>query len=586
MADIAAKYGINSKDHGSATVSVFPDYKTKFGSYYSRLTQFEGWTDADFRKLNVFPAAYMNEMWERCAFGIGGQQLVSVFNILLPIGYWECNIDCVLPYGTVEGNGTFIAQPTNDSTQINMNNAGWLGKLKSHDNKPLRTIFVSPTYGQSTFVSSYHESGELRHVRLSGGAPQWLDPSYSSYGVYTFDAGETHNLFKIYAHNFNTAGFAFERGTPANANCLTAFNCNYTGIHFLGTALATLELAGSVDDCPDMFRMDPARGREAGGVLVFTINKKETGVTNEGRGAWKGTIIGYCQGQFSVTCLGVSNAAASVKVPCMFFVNPKLSDGTPQRCSIFVGASKGFNCQSFVHDAVNNKEWPAIPDYSGACLYYTSHYGGRCIVDMTEVMPSNPAPTDERLGFFKGPGTFNYATGQPAYSYTGGTTPVATWVPGTPVLGPCVNNSQTVTTPYVSSIPGQTPTTPKPADLVTTQACGTTPPPGTPQTINNATSATKVACTLPSVKSIKYSGLKINSAELATAFAGYLNDQVYCGFGGLYYGSNTLVQSVTSGTSTTVTITFPTPVALKNAVGIEAGTKLVPYTCTRITLTP
>ena len=430
---LADDYGINSASHGDKTVGqAFPDYKTKFKSYYERLTKYEGWTDAQFQGINVLPAAFMDKMWQRCAFGVGGAQLISVINIQLPSGKWSCNIDCVLPYGSVEGNGTFVSYPTNDSTQIVMNSKAWLGKLKDKDNKPLRTLFISPTYGQEAFVASYHESGTLSYVRLTGDAPAWLDTTYSAYGVYTADAGETHGLQHIYTEGFNTAGFAFERGTPAFAKALTAFNCNYTGIHLIGTALNTLELSASVDDCPSMFHMDAGRGREAGGVVVFTINKKETGVTSEDRGPWKGTIVGYCQGQFSVTCLGVSNAAASVKVNTMFFVNPKLLNGTPQRCSIFVAASKGFNCQSFVQDSVNHKEWPAIPDYSGACLYYTSHYGGRCIVDMTEVMASNPSPTNERLGFFKGGGTFNYATGTPTYSYTGGVTPP-------PVIPPPVN---------------------------------------------------------------------------------------------------------------------------------------------------
>jgi hypothetical protein len=433
LAKIADLYGINSVQHGKALVTVFPDYKTKFGSYYERLTKHEGWTDEKFRKLNVFPAAYMDYMWKRCAFGVGALQLVSVVNIELPIGLWDSNIDCVLPYGTVEGNGTFVSYPTNDSTQIVMNNAGWLGALKAHDDKPLRTLFVSPTYGQENWVGGYHESMELRNVRLTGGAPQWMDTTYKSYGLYVYDMGETGEVRKIYAENFNTAGFCFERSTPATAggtglekiedpetdSVLTAFNCNFCGVHLIGTALATLNFGTvSVDDCPSIFHMEPGRGREAGGVLNVACIKKETAVTPEERGPWKGTIIGYFQGQFAVTIGAISNAAAMVKVNTAFFVNPRLLNGTPQNCSIKVEAIKGFNCDALIQDAVNKVRWPYLADFEGGWFNYVSKNGGKVKVNDDRV-PHKPCNCQDRLGFFKGPGTFDYTNCLPKYSYTG-----------------------------------------------------------------------------------------------------------------------------------------------------------------------
>jgi len=56
--------------------------------------------------------------------------------------------------------------------------------------------------------------------------------------------------------------------------------------------------------------------------------------------------------------------------------------------------------------------------------------------------------------------------------------PTCQWVLGTPgAWSTCANGQQTRSTPYVSSLAGCTPTDPKPADRIETQACGTTPPP-------------------------------------------------------------------------------------------------------------
>lgn len=546
---LSSLYGINAVSHGNKTVTIFPDYKTKFASLYTRLTTKEGWTDAKFQKLNVFPAAFMDLMWKRCALGSDAVQLVSVINIELPIGKWDSNLDCVLPYGMVEGHGTFINYPGNDSTQISMNNAGWLGSLKDDNGKVLRTLFVSPTYGQESFVSSYHESCGFRNVRLTGNCADTFDPSYLSYGLYIWDCGETGDVEKVYAHNFNTAGFAFERGTPVHADNLTAFNCHYTGIHLRGTAMATMRFSASVDDCPDMFRMDPSWGREAGGVVSFTICKKETGVTPEvATRFWNGTIVGYCQGQFAVNVSGVSNAAGSVTVPCMFFVNAKLKNGTPQRSSIFVAASKSFNCQAFVHDAGNDGVWMMPAQFAGMCLYYTTHNGGKAIVDMNEVLPKVATTVNERLGFFRGTGTFNFTTGTPAWTYHGTTAPVPP-----PVVDP--------------------PPPPPPVDPTPSTAS---------QTVNNANSSTRVTSTVALVKSIEFTGLKISSPNVGSAFGGWLNDRVYCGFGGLYYGNNVFVKVVQQGVAMDVTVTFPSPVSLRYVVGADTGQQAAQWTASKV----
>lgn len=421
-AEIGTLYGLNPVLHGDKEIGqvwTLDQVKTKFGAFYTRKKDVDGFTDAQILTCRVLPAAYLDYMVKKCAFGPAAPNLVSVVNIALPAGKWLVDLDLTLPYGTVMGQGTFVWYPTNDaSTQLVMDNAGWQGTLKAHDNKPLRTLLISPTYGQEVWTAGYHESMAVRNVRLTGGAPQWMDPSYCSYGLYVYDMGETGDVSKIYAENFNTAGFAFERGTPATATVLTAFNCNYTGIHLLGSALATMEIAASVDDCPSMWHMDAARGREAGGTLTYRVQKKESGVTPEDRGPWKGTIVGYCQGQFTVHVTGISNASAFVKINTAFLVNPRLTNGTVQRCSIEVSAYKGFNCDALVQDVVNKKMWKVPADYAGLKFFYTSDGNASLKIDEKKA-DALPCKCADRLGFFKGPGTFDYVNCLPKYSYTG-----------------------------------------------------------------------------------------------------------------------------------------------------------------------
>jgi hypothetical protein len=414
--NLETAYSINAVTHGEKELGqayTLDQVKAKFGAFHTRRTTIDRWTDAQVMTSRVFSAAYMNEIIKTCAFGPAAVQLVSVVNISLPSGKWLSDQDCILPYGTVTGQGTFVAYPTNPATtQIVMDNAGWQGDQK------VRTLFRSPSYGNDTWVGGYHESFAFRNVRLTGNAPQWMDPAYKSYGLYIFDCGETGDVSKVYAETFNTAGFCFERSTPATADLLTAFNCNYAAIHLVGTALASMNFGTvSSDDCPSVFHMDAGGGREAGAnAMDVDLVKLETGVTPESRGPWKGMIVGNFRGQFAVNIDAISMSAAFVKVNTMFFVDPRLMDGTLQSCVINVGITKGFNADLFVQDAASKKSWKHPGNYVGFHALYTS-VPAKVQVNETKA-DATSCKCPDRLGFFKGPGTFDYTNCLPKYSYT------------------------------------------------------------------------------------------------------------------------------------------------------------------------
>lgn len=414
--DLEKNYAINAVTHGEKELGqayTLAEVKAKYGAFYTRKTTIDGFTDAQVMTCRVFSAAYMNEIVKTCAFGPAAAQLISVVNIDLPNGKWLSDVDGILTYGTTRGKGTFVWYPTNVSTQIVMDNAGWQGDPK------VRTLFRSPSYGNDTWVGGYHESFSFENVRLSGGAPPYMDPAYKSYGLYIFDSGETGSVYKVYAEGFNTAGFCFERGTPATADLLTAFNCNYAGIHLVGTALASMNFGTvSSDDCPAVFHMDAGGGREAGAnAMDVDLIKLETGVTPESRGPWKGMIVGNFRGQFAVNIDAISMSAAFVTVNTMFLVDPRLTNGTLQSCVINVGVTKGFNADLFIQDVAAKKSWNHPGNYVGFHGLYTS-VPAKVQINEAKATPE-PCKCADRLGFIRGPGTFDYVNCLPKYSYTG-----------------------------------------------------------------------------------------------------------------------------------------------------------------------
>lgn len=246
-------------------------------------------------------------------------------NIVWPHGRYLINKSCTIAHGQYTGQGTSMYYTTG-STELVMDNARWI----SDQNDPnVRCIFRSTTWGDDGLMG-YMENVLVHNFRFTGNAPQWWDGTITRTAIGMWDMGEAGKIGTNEADHFDY-GVICVRGTPFRMDYLTAFHCNIASVGLWGTALANISIGTvSLDDSPFAYYAIPAYGREAGGVGEFGQTKCETGITDESRGAYKGTIVGYAEGQIAWHFGTISYAANAVKTDALFVVNSKLLNGTPQ----------------------------------------------------------------------------------------------------------------------------------------------------------------------------------------------------------------------------------------------------------------
>lgn len=250
-----------------------------------------------------------------------------------------------------------------------------------------------------------------------------MDPAYKAYGLFVWDSGETGTVERVYAEQWNTAGLGVFAGTPLNVDLLTVFNCKYTAIHLLGTALNTLNFGlVSVDDCPTVFTTDPWNSREAGGTISVQTMKIETCVTSESRDVWEGTIVAILRGQFAFNVQGIHYTVGFCKTPCLFVVDPKLTNGTLQTSTIHVQGINASNVGKTLQDVYWKRIYNGMPNYSDFSFFYTSgpsSTDSRCVAN-TKTVTYSSTPCKNRLGFIRTAvgGNFSWTNCTPVYSYT------------------------------------------------------------------------------------------------------------------------------------------------------------------------
>ncbi len=473
--------------------------KSLFPAWYDRWTRYLLRTETDFSMLSVLVVKWQEMGYSTSPLG-PMNPLASTTDIECPEGLYLANYIMDYGYADYSFGGTFVYYPGNGSTNIGVWHEQWKGGAD-------RDLFRHAMHG-TDLSGSYSESFSFQNVRLLGRAAKSVlaDPSYRSCGANFWDCGETSKVDRIYAEGFNNQGMRFIRGTPAQGENLTAFNNCDAGIQLVGTAGNSFDFGViSGDDNGILFEQVAGFGREAGGQTDIDLMKSEAGVTPIERNPHRKQKLMVLRGQ-SGTNVGVCRGSHNqVRVDNLIEVDCRLTNGAKQVSNLVIGSINGFNYGNVVKDLANGWEAADPGDFNCFSLQYSSFGNGGLF---------NPFHT-----FAKVP---SGSTNPPA----------ATWVLGAPVLGPCVNNVQTVTTPYVSSIAGQTPTTPKPADVVTSQACGT-PPVGQPKDkrtyTNKTTTTTRVV--VPSgvnpISRTKLVNLKLDNANIA-----FINSHLLVGQGG------------------------------------------------------
>lgn len=617
--NVVDEFGLDLSTSGTMLRDTNYDWKVRYKDMLARertlgrpddmtSAQSEGW------------AAWQQLIWGTNIFGPttpNGQPFISSSKAELYLGQGELvtrhSLD--LAYGSYRfhGNHPHYYHPnrakdnSTGSTQITMDLAGWIDdpRLKmvvadlSTSQLQMRPAFKSVAALNDTIGAGYHEHVKLGPVFIDGGGDGIWKSGRLTIGALLWDLGSGSAIAKedggIRFHNIDV-GAMVVRGTPANLGQFHGFHCAVATVFVAGAAQNTITIDHiESDSAPNSIMARAAFFREGFGKILVKSLKLEDGINDEQKGPWRGGggIDVKGQGNLNIGMISFSNGF--VRPDSLFVIDPRLENGTMQNCLI-TAQGTGFNHQNLLHDCGNKVVISGPPNDAAWKLEYESRNGGIVTTKGYDHVRKTTNAT-KRLGYARHNGVgwspaLDHATATPAYPWDRKDTevappqPVACTVWEVGAWGPCTNGVQTRTVTAGPSGCTGTPPGTKPA---TTQTC-VTPVPGAPQVINNVTSATKQACTLPQVKRIRITGMKVT--EALTAFAGYLIDNyLYAGFGQLYYtdpGNTppaTLVRAIVTNTSYAVDITFKTPVVMKWAVGTDHSDTCA-WTATKLELFP
>lgn len=390
--------------------------KAKFPSYYTYWNATLRKPDADFLK-NTFYTCCSEEasrQWGACNIYAGG----------MPGGVGQNGTPIVVnqqlrwPIGEYVGAGLFIG--ARFSTILKPDHDRWNGDPKT------RNVLASWSYGLNG-IYAYHEAAYLDKIRFDGDMRSaYYNPAYESSGVVLYDAGEGSQVNRIKADNFNDHGIKIERGTPAQIQNASVFCNNRGGIGLAGTAMNTVEI-GLVtgDDNYVLIEMYPSGGREAGGCITVGAAKLESATIGEGVlhpfHNYTGHPYAICRGQFDFTTGKLTYASGWVTSGQLFWVDDRLSDGSPQASRIEC-SGKGFGYAVLLVDSRRGWYFDAPPPYSGWHMVYTTS-DGVLLLNGVKQTPKPYLLNGGPLGYCKPGQTFNFATATPALALTGPVTP-------------------------------------------------------------------------------------------------------------------------------------------------------------------
>jgi hypothetical protein len=589
-----------------------------------------GKQDDEIGRWTALAAGFQHIVWGTSNNGVSAP-CNSYADIFIDHGQWAFNGICDWPYGKIFGAGTHRAYPwggqprgagpteilmfpdkyiTDPNCKVN------LPELGPQDNFVM-TPFRSCTFGTDTWVGGYHERAGLDAIQMVGKAGGDFKKGRIIAGFMGWDFGTGSELGNVYVADTDTA-MLVTRGTPVQMRKLSGMGGNLPMVMLLGTVDCLYDFDSmECDDYPAFFMTRAQWGREAGGRIEFDALKIETGVTPESRNPHTGTIIADLKGRNMLIGGIVNFAEASVNVESLIVLDDKHSDGGQQPNLIDINLGRWGLEANFLHEVNGNVYGnPSGFPYDGQNFFYKRFATKRKVeVDREDVAPlAGVVGYKSRLGFQRWNSlngwspAFSHSAGTPFFSYAdadgsqgGGTTPpptTCTWVLGTPgAWSACVNNSQTRTTPYVSSVAGCTPTTPKPSPKVETQACVPTGALYTksPVAITSSTFSEAINPAV-AVKKVVITGMKLSAAPNwhAIAVPGtvgtvhlimapdgkiYVNNQVATVTG--YTGV-----PVVGTTYPTVTITWSDPITLVRLgtypSSLNQGTQALRYSATKL----
>jgi hypothetical protein len=425
--------------------------KARYPNAYRRLTEKEGWTDADgkFMRLTVFSAEALEAVWSGHDY-FPWTNPCNSRNIIRAYGDYKVNYPVPKHMGRWEGYGPHTGWFKDfGALALSPYREQWLGSYMGEV-----AAMISTGYGQDSQMGGWVHGGYVGEIGFYGSNPGWYNPTMGEeHGLILWDEGEASTVGALWCQDFNGYGIKHVRGTPANyTRTISLFTNALGGIAIVGSELASINFGTiSGDDNPALIVMKAGYGRGPGGMINISNIKCESGK----RAPNKDMIAIWQQD----ACVGGINIGAvqsdqNFRTSHAAFVMKSREWGQ----TLNVGSHVGWNHRALVHDVTNGKHW-LNPSYHPMVFTWASRNGGTLTdhVDNVQVA-GTPIVAADRLGGISGTQEFNYTLGTPVYSITGGVvpTPAPTPTPGptpTPTPAPTTNIPRTgwVFTPYAGA---------------------------------------------------------------------------------------------------------------------------------------
>lgn len=418
--DLALDFGLGEMQSMLQVKNLVPDTnaaKQKWPRFWQRRAAI-GYRAAHFMDLSAFDAAWGEAVWQ----GHGGGQPISGYlsstnHVKVPKGTYYQTIIAEVSAAEYTGAGSGYSAVNNNSvnTQLVIWHEAWQGDPME------RHCMRSGNWGRLGNLG-YLESVIIKGFRLTGRSHDFPGATFNSCGLQLWKPGELSTTDDIYAHDFRSYGIEVHAPTPHHFRNISVFDNVLAGIGLSGSWGGTVQIDMlSGDDNSYMVASVPGYGLEAGGTVnIDTLGlhgniKAETGVASADR-VHRGMNIGRLFGQFAFNIGAISYASGAITVDAVFVVDARLTNGTMQASRIRVGAMKGFNYKTLVHDIGNQKRWPAPANYSAVGFEYTSAGGGQLYI-FGQAQTAQSIRCSDRLGFIQGSGNFDYSNCSPPFRY-------------------------------------------------------------------------------------------------------------------------------------------------------------------------
>lgn len=423
------------------TEAMLPDTFPAFTEYW----RMHGWPRAEMLDLYLFECAWNDVIYGTDGYYGKGFFIRSNFisesraGIDAPCGMYRVHYGCLTARGIYTGKGASVSSDATGTmlggTAIMIDHAGWSPR------QPNRVCLLATNWGRDynepgVAGQAYQEGVQIEHFRLMGNKSQAGTFAGFTTGLTLNEPGEQSGIRYLMAEDFKGAGYTVFNGTPFVVETCSAFENDGPGLDLWGSnGLCNVRVeTESGDNTIGQVRIRPRGAGDVGGGTISIDNLK-----CEARNKLQIPIL--IEGVMGDLNLIVDGLTADFKgVTCPYLIGGNWT-GTQFEINV-----RGLDLRS---------NTLALAKSATMTLTGGKQYSGNSFVW-----------NDEGLAFKSR-----------SNMQLNPSTPTCSWIPGAETCGTCTNNTQTCTTPYVTSVAGCTPSGSKPADVVRTQACGTTPPP-------------------------------------------------------------------------------------------------------------